>query len=67
MALNFLIIIDRKAGEIVRLVASMCLFVCLCVCLFISMAIQNGWAFKMVVVLTGCASAVDHAFNSNSF
>ncbi len=46
-------------------------FVCLCVCLlkhhrvFISRSIQNGWAFKMVVVSTGCAIAVDHAFNSS--
>ena len=30
---------------------------------FISRSIQNGWAFKMVVVSTGCAIAVDHAFN----
>ncbi len=30
---------------------------------FISRSIQNGWAFKMVVVLKGCAIAVDHAFN----
>ncbi len=29
----------------------------------ISRSIQNGWAFKMVVVSTGCAIAVDHAFN----
>ncbi len=26
-------------------------------------AIQNGWAFKMDVVSTGCAIVVDHAFN----
>ncbi len=34
----------------------------------ISRSIQNGWAFKMVVVSTGCAIAVDHAliFNVNS-
>ncbi len=30
---------------------------------FISTSIQNGWAFKMVVVSTGCAIAVNHAFN----
>ena len=29
----------------------------------ISRSIQNGWAFKMVAVSTGCAIAVDHAFN----
>ena len=29
----------------------------------ISRSIQNGWAFKMVVVSTGCAILVDHAFN----
>ncbi len=29
----------------------------------ISRSIQNGWAFKMVVVLTGCTIAIDHAFN----
>ncbi len=29
----------------------------------ISRSIQNGWAFKVVVVSTGCAIAVDHAFN----
>ncbi len=27
------------------------------------MGIQNGWAFNMVVVLTGHTIAVDHAFN----
>ncbi len=26
--------------------------------------VQNGWAFKMVVVSTGCVITVDHAFNS---
>ncbi len=30
---------------------------------YISWSIQNGWAFKMVVVSTCCAIAVDHAFN----
>ncbi len=30
---------------------------------FISRSIQNGGAFKMVVVPTGWAIAVDHAFN----
>ncbi len=33
---------------------------------FILRGIQNGWAFKimkMVAVSTGCAIAVDHAFN----
>ena len=30
----------------------------------ISRSIQNDWAFKMVVVSTDCAIAVDHAFNS---
>ncbi len=30
---------------------------------FISRSIQNGWAFKMVVVSTGCALAFDLAFN----
>ena len=49
------------------------LSVCVCVCpsspvlkhhrVFISRSIQNGWALKMVVVSTGCAIAVDHAFN----
>ncbi len=29
----------------------------------IARSIQNGWVFKMVVVATGCAIAVDHAFN----
>ena len=29
----------------------------------ISRSIQNGWAFKMVVVSTGCAIAVNYAFN----
>ncbi len=28
-----------------------------------SRIIQNGWAFEMFVVSTGCAIAVDHAFN----
>ncbi len=72
-----LVFIDREAGEIIRLVASMCL----CVCaakgpmkqksatllkhhrVLISRNIQNVWAFKMVVVSTRCAIAVDHAFN----
>ncbi len=31
---------------------------------FISRGIQNGLAFKMVVVSTGGATAVDHTFNS---
>ena len=31
----------------------------------ISWSIQNGWAFKMVVVSTGCAIAVGHAFNKS--
>ncbi len=30
---------------------------------FISRGFQNGWTFKMVVLATGCALAVDHAFN----
>ena len=61
------IFIDREAGEKICLVASVCLFACLCVCpsyrVFISRSLQNYWAFKMVVVSTGCAIAVDHAFN----
>ena len=57
------LIIDREAGEIIRLVTSVCLSVCLSVRVFISRSIQNGWAFKMVVVSTGCAIAVDYAFN----
>ena len=70
--------IDREAGEIMRLVASVCLSVCLSVRallfehksalkshhrVFISRSIQNRGALKMVVVPTGCAFAVDHAFN----
>ena len=31
---KLLVIIDREAGEIIRLVASVCLWVCVCVCLF---------------------------------
>ena len=30
---------------------------------FISRSIQNGWVFKIVVISTGSAIAVDHAFN----
>ena len=46
------------------MVASVCLFVCLFVCVYsVHRKGQNGWAFKMVVVSTGCAIAVDHAFN----
>ncbi len=83
-------ILDREAGEIIRLVVSVCLFVCqrspvwtVSYTLkvncnktdyyfyllkkhqreFISRSIQNCWAFKIVVVSTGCAIAVDHAFN----
>ncbi len=33
---------------------------------FISRSIENGGAFKMVVVPTGCAIAVDHPFNFRS-
>ena len=29
----------------------------------ISRGVKNNWAFKMVVVSTGCTLAVDHAFN----
>ncbi len=40
-----------------------CLFVCVSeLSCFISRGIQNGWAFKLVVVSTGCAIAVDHTF-----
>ena len=56
------IFIDRKAGEIMHLVASVCLFVCLykeC----ISRSVRNGWVFKVVVVSTCCTIAVDHTFN----
>ncbi len=42
---------------------SICLSICLFVCL--SIGAQNGWAFKMVIVLTGCAIAVEHTFNLN--
>ena len=58
---NACFFIDREAGEIILLVASVCLFVCL-------YSIQNGcWAFKMVVVSTGCVIVVDHAFNSYEY
>ena len=30
---------------------------------FISRSVQNGWAFKLVDVSTGCAIAVDHTLN----
>ncbi len=53
---SYYIFIDCEAGEIMHLVASVCLFVCLCVCP--SFPVWNGWAFKMVVVSTGCAIAV---------
>ena len=33
----------------------------------ISRSIQNGWVFEMVVVSTGCATMVDHAFNSHCY
>ncbi len=62
--------INREAGEIIRLVASVLLSVRPFSYtlkkshrVYISRSIQNGWAFKMVVVLTGCAITVDHAFN----
>ena len=58
------VFIDREAGEIIRLVASVCLFVCKKhQRVFFSRSIQNGWTFKIVVFSTGCAIAVDHAFN----
>ena len=34
---------------------------------FITRSIRNGWAFKVVVVSTGCAITVDHAFTSFRF
>ncbi len=40
-----------------------CVSVCVCVRVFTSRGAQNGWAFKMVVVSTGCELAVHHAFN----
>ena len=53
------VIIDREAGKIIRLVATVCpSFNALTL-----EPIQNGWVFKMLVVSTGCAIAVDHAFN----
>ena len=55
-------IIDREAGEIIRLVVSVHLSVNALTATHVR-SIQNGWAFKMVVVSTGCAIAVDHAFN----
>ncbi len=58
------IFIDCEAGEIIRLVVSVRLSVCLSVCLSVHQrSIQNGRMFKMVVVSTSCAIAVDHAFN----
>ncbi len=59
--------IDREAGEIMRLVASVCLCVCVFVCLSKLSCLNHltyGWPFIMVAVLTGCAIAVDHAFNT---
>ncbi len=51
--------INREAGEIIRLVASVRPSV------RPSMLIESTsqGAFKMVVVLTGCTIAVDHTFN----
>ena len=46
---------DREAGEII-------VWYHPSVSLCISRSIQNGWAFKMVAVSTGCAIAVDYAF-----
>ena len=54
---NHTIFMDREAGEI-NTFGRVCLSV-----RFTSRSLQNGWAFKMVVVSTGCAIAVDHAFN----
>ena len=69
--LYILFIIDRGSGEIIRLVASVCLFVCLSVCptslSCLSKSVLNGWALKTVLVSTGCALAVDHAFNVYCF
>ncbi len=44
------LIIDREAGEIIRLVASMCLFVCLCLCLFVRVLLFGSYfvAFQPV-------------------
>ncbi len=70
LSMIYYIFIDREAGEIMRLVASVCLQLCprspvkKCQRVFISRSIQNGRAFKMVFVSTGCATAVDHAFNN---
>ena len=52
---NSPVIIDREAGEIIRLLASVRPPVC--------PSIQNGWVFKMVADSTGCAIADDDAFN----
>ena len=59
----------RSRGD--NLFGSVCLsvrFVCLSVGALmleniIECASQNGWAFKVVVVSTGCAIVVDHALN----
>ncbi len=64
------IVIDYEAGEIIH--PLVCVSVCLFVRalhsqkhrrVFISRSIQNGVAFKMVVISTVCTIAVDHAFN----
>ena len=59
-------IIDREAGDIIRLVASVCLFVCVFVGVFrasISLGFLIGCTFNSVAVSTGWAFAVDHALN----
>ncbi len=63
-------IIDREAGETICLVASIhpsvrqvSYTLKIHYRVFISRSIQNGWAFKRVVVLTGCAIAIDNTFN----
>ena len=59
---NCPIFIDREAGEIMHLVASVCLSVCLCVCVHLREHSKWLGVQKMVVVSTGCAVVVDHAF-----
>ena len=61
----------RPRGRGDNAFGSVHVFVCLWLCdyvtrVFFSRSIQNGWEFKLVVVSTGCAIAVDHAFNSGS-
>ncbi len=57
------IIIDRKAGEIIRLVASVCLCVCVCVCLSVCPS-SPVYHCQSKVLVWACNNSSDSAMMS---